>query len=268
MGSGSWLPPLQFHVPTPGAHWKEGEVLSCHPWTTKKDELELCTYLEWSSVPQCGPTIIHCENWLASETHQHGSAQMASGWWNVLAESNLGHLSPSLWVSSPGCNTYPVTLASNLFLDLVICHFLKMWFGRSVQATQIYDSAWEEGRKEGWCELWRSVGALMQERKQEIAGMNGKCPSLFLHLRQFIEGPRGEVMATALSFAQWVLSLSGILQRLQAKTLERRKGCCIIQWDFKFWKSITKEPPFPLLKPPSSSVDSQFLHPSTLAYKQ
>lgn len=176
--------------------------------------------------------------------------------------------STELWVSSPGCNTYPVTLASNLFLDLVICHFLKMWFGRSVQATQIYDSAWEEGRKEGWCELWRSVGALMQERKQEIAGMNGKCPSLFLHLRQFIEGPRGEVMATALSFAQWVLSLSGILQRLQAKTLERRKGCCIIQWDFKFWKSITKEPPFPLLKPPSSSVDSQFLHPSTLAYKQ
>lgn len=44
------------------------------------------------------------------------------------------------------------------------------------------------------------------------------------HLRQFLEGPREGAMRTALSFSQWVPFLSGVLQRLQAGTLERRKG--------------------------------------------
>lgn len=44
------------------------------------------------------------------------------------------------------------------------------------------------------------------------------------HLRQFLEGPREGAMRTALSFSQWLPFPSGVLQRLQAGTLERRKG--------------------------------------------
>lgn len=90
-----------------------------------KDVLELCTYLKWRSVPRCGPTIINCENSLASETDKHSSAKMTTGWWSVLAGSNPGHLAPSLWVSSPG---YCFLLTTKLYMfENLVTSGVSIW---------------------------------------------------------------------------------------------------------------------------------------------
>lgn len=77
---------------------------------------------------------------------------------------------------------------------------------RSVQATQIYDSTWEEGRKEGWCKLLGSIFQgqlvlLLRAENEKLQGWMEKGQAPSLQLRHFIEEPRGEAMETALSFA-------------------------------------------------------------------
>lgn len=134
-----------------------------------------------------------------------------------------------LWVRSPGCSSHHVALVSNLSLGLVICHFSTMPFVRFAQETQMCDSTWEEGRKEGV--IWairilspRQFVLWSRGENKKLHGCveRGQAPSLYQDSSWW--GPKEEQWELLYPLQSGYIFLSGILQRLQADTAERRKG--------------------------------------------